>query len=83
MSIHARGGRDTETEKPMKKVLLATSALVATAGFATAQGVAVSGSASMGVLGGDWVDDGPNDGNYELHTDINVNFTMPARPTPV
>lgn len=33
----------------MKKVLLATTVLVATAGFAAAEGVAVSGSARMGV----------------------------------
>ena len=63
----------------MKKLLLATSALVATAGFASAQGgggVTVSGTAQMGVLGGDWVDDGDNDTSYELHTDIDVQFTM-------
>ena len=81
----------------MKKILLATSALVATAGLASAQGVAITGSASMGVLGGDWVADRTDvqdpggttespifqggaviDGQseYELHTDIDVNFTM-------
>ena len=40
----------------MKKVLLATSALVATVGIASAQGgggVTVSGTASMGILGGE------------------------------
>ena len=36
----------------MKKVLLATTALVASAGFAAAE-VSVSGSAEMGVIGGD------------------------------
>ena len=30
----------------------------------------------MGVLGGDWVDDNANDTSYELHTDIDVTFTM-------
>ena len=42
----------------MKKVLLATSALAATAGIATAQGgLTVSGTASMGTLGGAWIVD--------------------------
>ena len=30
----------------------------------------------MGLLGGDWVDDNANDTSYELHTDIDVHFTM-------
>ena len=80
----------------MKNVLLATSALVATAGLASAQGVAVTGTASMGVLSGDWVknrgavnntgteeqpvyaggDVIPGQSEYELHTDIDVTFTM-------
>ena len=82
----------------MKKLLLATSALAATAGIATAQGdggLAVSGTASMGILGGKWiVDRHPDDfrdngtvrsygealdgeiGRFELHTDIDVIFTM-------
>ena len=77
----------------MKKVLLATSALAATAGLASAQGVAVTGTASMGILGGDFFADREDyfrDGNgvlqygaviegqseYELHTDIDVTFTM-------
>ena len=85
----------------MKKILLATSALVATVGFASAQGVSVSGTAQMGVLGGGWIVDVSNQhqgvserGNlctdadntrgcpipgqteYELHTDIDVNFAM-------
>ena len=60
----------------MKKILLATSALVATVGFASAQGVSVSGTAQMGVLGGDWVDDNANDTSYEFHTGIDVTFTM-------
>ena len=30
----------------------------------------------MGVLGGDWVDNGDTDASYELHTDIDVHFTM-------
>ena len=95
--ILAHRGRDTEMEKPMKKVLLATSALVATAGLASAQGVSVTGTAYMGVLGGEWVanrnataDINPDpavvevgggeviagQSEYELHTDIDVTFTM-------
>ena len=102
----------------MKKALLATSACVVTAGIASAQGggLTVSGTASMGVLGGGWiVDRGPAQGigrndcgttpigdpirnpdattqnpffvngtgcpipgqsKHELHTDIDVTFTM-------
>ena len=30
----------------------------------------------MGLLGGDWVDDNDNDTSYELHTKIDVTFTM-------
>ena len=81
----------------MKKFLLATTALAATAGFASAQdsppqGILVTGTASMGVLGGDWIADTDNgtDGfadnaddriipgqtDYELHTDIDVTFSM-------
>ena len=71
------GGRDREKkEEPMKKVLLATSALAATTGLASAQGIEVTGSAQMGILGGEWVDDNDNDTSYELHTDIDVHFTM-------
>ena len=80
----------------MKRILLATSALAATAGFASAQGggVTVSGTASMGILGGDWIADHEDhtrsnegiitsygdvidgQGEFELHTDIDVTFTM-------
>ena len=79
----------------MKKLLSATSALAATVGFASAQGATVSGTASMGILGGDWVlDRDPNvettlfsnppvhapdiegQSEFELHTDIDVTFTM-------
>ena len=42
----------------MKKVLLASSALAAMAGIASAQGgLTVSGTASMGALGGGWIVD--------------------------
>lgn len=57
----------------MKKILLATTALVATAGFAAAD-VAISGSAEMGIkqeaqkTGGDK--------RSEFHTDISVSFKM-------
>ena len=62
----------------MKKILLATSALVATSGFASAKGggVSISGTAQMGIIGSDWVDDNANDTSYEFHTDIDVHFTM-------
>ncbi|MGX9355738.1 porin [Roseobacteraceae bacterium S113] len=53
----------------MKNLLLATTALVATAGFAAAD-VALSGSAEMGVKGGSEQD------RTEFHTDISVTFTM-------
>ena len=81
----------------MRKFLLATSALATAAGLASAQdsppqGVHVTGTASMGVLGGDWIadtDNGadgfpdnaddriiPGQGDYELHTDVDVTFSM-------
>jgi outer membrane protein OmpU len=53
----------------MKKILFATTALVATAGVASAD-ISLSGSAEMGVVGGD---------NYDatqFHTDIDVTFNM-------
>jgi len=53
----------------MKKVLLATSALVVSAGIASAQGVALSGSAEMGIIGGDGIE-------TQFHTDVDVTFTM-------
>ncbi|KUF11071.1 porin [Pseudoponticoccus marisrubri] len=55
----------------MKKILFATTALVATAGAASAE-IALSGSAEIGILGG-------SDFIYEttqFHTDIDVTFTM-------
>jgi outer membrane protein OmpU len=52
----------------MKKVLFATTALVATAGVASAD-VAISGFAEMGVIGG-------SDMDTQFHTDIDVTFTM-------
>ncbi len=57
----------------MKKVLFATTALVASAGMAAADGhagVALSGSAEMGVVGGS--------GNTvtQFHQDIDVTFTL-------
>ena len=55
----------------MKKVLFATTALVASAGIASAQGVELSGSAEMGIIGGDMVGN-----DVEFHTDIDVTFTM-------
>ena len=54
----------------MKKVLFATTALVATAGVASAD-VAVSGMAEMGLFGGTGVA-----GDPAFFTDIDVTFTM-------
>jgi outer membrane protein OmpU len=53
----------------MKKVLFATTALVASAGFASAD-VALSGSAEMGVVGGS------GDTITQFHQDIDVTFTL-------
>jgi len=53
----------------MKKVLFATSALVASAGIASAQGVELSGHAEMGIIGGSGIE-------TQFHTDIDVKFTM-------
>ncbi|MCH2164594.1 MAG: porin [Marinovum sp.] len=53
----------------MKKLLLASTALVATAGFAAAD-VAISGGAEMGVKREAGAD------RTEFHTDISVTFTM-------
>lgn len=52
----------------MKNILLATTALVATAGAASAE-VALSGSAEMGIIGGSEIE-------TQFHTDIDVTFTM-------
>jgi outer membrane protein OmpU len=52
----------------MKTLLLASTALVATAGIAAAD-VTLSGSAEMGVIGGSDID-------TQFHTDIDVTFTM-------
>ncbi|PYG30418.1 porin [Pelagimonas varians] len=54
----------------MKNILLATTALVATASTAFAAGVEVSGYAEMGIIGGDPYD------NAEFHTDVDVTFSM-------
>ena len=52
----------------MKHILLATTALVATAGVASAD-IALSGSAEMGIFGGDGIE-------TQFHTDVDVTFTM-------
>jgi outer membrane protein OmpU len=52
----------------MKKVLFATTALVATAGVASAD-VSLSGYAEMGIFGGDNTE-------TQFHTDIDVTFTL-------
>ena len=53
----------------MKKVLFATTALVATAGVASAQGVEVTGYAEMGIFGGTGME-------TQFFTDIDVRFRM-------
>jgi outer membrane protein OmpU len=53
----------------MKKILFATTALVATAGVASAE-IALSGSAEMGIVGGDLV------ATTQFWTDVDVTFTM-------
>ena len=53
----------------MKKVLFASTALIATAGVASAQGVTLSGSAEMGIFGGTAME-------TQFHTDIDVKFTL-------
>lgn len=53
----------------MKKILFATTALVATAGVAQAE-IALSGSAEMGIVGGDIY------ANTQFWTDVDVTFTM-------
>jgi outer membrane protein OmpU len=52
----------------MKKILFATSALVATAGFASAE-VALSGYAEMGIQGG-------NEVETQFHHDFDVTFNL-------
>ncbi len=52
----------------MKKLLLASTALVAFAGAAAAE-VALSGSAEMGILGGDFRE-------TQFHTHVDVTFTL-------
>lgn len=60
----------------MKKVLFATTALVASAGIASAE-VAISGSAEMGVVGGDRYDAiAGNAGNLQFFQSVDVRFTM-------
>ncbi|MCP3971063.1 MAG: porin, partial [Rhodobacteraceae bacterium] len=46
-----------------------TTALVASAGIASAQGVALSGSAEMGIIGGTGME-------VQFHSDIDVTFTL-------
>lgn len=52
----------------MKKVLFATTALVATAGIAAAD-VELSGSAEMGIVGGDGIE-------TQFHHDLDVKFSL-------
>ncbi|WP_370275492.1 porin [Salipiger bermudensis] len=64
----------------MKNVLFATTALIATAGIASAE-VSLSGSAEMGIIGGDQgigYDAAGDTTNFadQFHTDIDVTFTL-------
>ncbi|MDA7425160.1 porin [Thalassococcus lentus] len=52
----------------MKNILFATTALVATAGVASAD-IAISGSGEIGIFGGDGID-------TQFHTDVDVTFAM-------
>ena len=64
-------GTNLETRgKLMKKVLFASTALVAFAGAAAAE-VTLTGNAEMGIVGGDAFAADP-----QFHTDIDVTFTM-------
>jgi outer membrane protein OmpU len=56
-------------ENQMKKVLFATTALVASAGIASAQGVEISGSAEMGIIGGDGIE-------TQFMQSVDVRFSM-------
>ncbi|GIT92657.1 porin [Jannaschia pagri] len=55
----------------MKSILFASTALVAFAGAAAAQGVTLTGSAEMGIFD----NDNPAQ-NVQFHTDIDVTFTL-------
>ncbi|MCG6904705.1 MAG: porin [Rhodobacter sp.] len=54
----------------MKKVLFATTALVATAGIASAQGIEITGSAEMGIIGG------TRHGETQFLQSVDVRFAM-------
>lgn len=61
----------------MKKILFATTALVASAGIASAQGVEVSGSAEVGIVGGERrATTFQDEGVSQLWTDVEVLFTL-------
>ncbi|TFL20003.1 porin [Jannaschia formosa] len=59
----------------MKSILFASTALVAFAGAAAAQGVTLTGNAEMGIISGNG-GVAPTDDNVEFFTDIDVTFTM-------
>jgi outer membrane protein OmpU len=60
----------------MKRIILTTTALVATAGVAAAE-VTLTGSAEMGIFGGDGaVGATAFDVETQFHTDIDVTFTL-------
>lgn len=62
---------DTMREK-MKKILFATTALIATAGIASAE-VALTGWAEMGIMGGE---NGVDNSNDQFVTRVDATFTM-------
>jgi outer membrane protein OmpU len=70
-SVCVGGTKTTRDNHIMKKLLLATTALVATAGVAAAE-VTITGFAELGVF------DPGDDDSLQFHTDIDATFTMTA-----
>ena len=65
----------------MKKLLIASTALVATAGMAAADGhtgVSLSGTADMGIHSSDRAADYFTDGDVRLYSSVDVSFNMSA-----
>lgn len=62
----------------MKKALFATTALVATAGVASAE-IEISGWAEMGIIGGDgliFTQSSTLNGDAQFHSDLDIDFNM-------
>ena len=58
----------------MKKILFATTALVASAGLASAE-VSISGSAEMGLFSVQGTTDASN-ADLQFHNDVDINFSL-------